>query len=150
MSKVCPASPASEAVENTPPAKLWFKESVSAFLKNNNLPHNLFPALSFWFYIPIFIYHLPWFFLTNTWWIHHMEKKLLGVCFHSPPPSSPPSSSIVNRHCFIKIPHSDLVQIIRQTVGMYTHIHTYIKIYHIWSGQMININLINHNQVYFS
>lgn len=51
--------------------------------------------------------------------------------FTAPPPSSPPSSSIVNRHCFIKIPHSDLVQIIRQTVGMYTYTHTYILYIHI-------------------
>lgn len=44
------------------PATLWFEKSVSSFLKNNCLPDTPCSALSFWFHIPIFIYHLTPFF----------------------------------------------------------------------------------------
>lgn len=62
-----PTSSASEAVRITLAATLWFKKSVSIFLKNNSLPDTPFSALSFWFHIPIFIYHLPPFFSMYSW-----------------------------------------------------------------------------------
>lgn len=58
----------SEAVRSALPATFWFKKSVSIFLKNNSLPDIPYSALSFWFHIPIFIYHLPQFFFSMYGW----------------------------------------------------------------------------------
>lgn len=72
-------SPASEAVSSTLPATLWLEKSVSIFLRNNSLPDTPFPALSFWFHIPIFIYHLPPCSLTYGWSISYGTTCCLCV-----------------------------------------------------------------------
>lgn len=64
----------SEAVRSAVPATLWVKKSVSIFLRNNSRPDTPFPALSFWFHIPIFISHLPLFLFGRMADPSHMEQ----------------------------------------------------------------------------